>query len=151
MKEVFLRSSFNYDRDAVSLEAAFRQDPDEECFVQQQHKDECDINTIIERFGLAGVVPENFRAPMQGDFTGVTDFQSAVNLVQESREAFMALPGALRAEFGHDPGRLLMFLADEKNREKAVELGLVPKPPEKTRDAVQAIDELAAVLKPKVS
>ena len=146
---VFLRSAYNYDQAAVSKETAFSQDPDEECPVQQQFKEECDINTIIERFGLAGTVPENFRMPLSGDFTGISDFHEAVNLVKAAEAGFMQLPANLRKEFGHDPARLMAFLDDDKNRPKAEELGLVNKPPEKTRDVVQAVDELAAALKPK--
>lgn len=149
MKEIFLRSAYNYDQAVVSKETAFRQDPDEPCEVQQQFKEECDINTIIERFGLAGTVPENFRMPLSGDFTGISDFHQAVNLVKEAEAGFMQLPADLRKEFGHDPARLMAFLDDEKNRPKAEELGLVNKPPEKTRDVVQAVDELAAALKSK--
>lgn len=147
--QVFFRTGFNYDREEASRESAYVPDPDEPCLVQQHHKEECDINTIVERFGLAGTVPENFRMPLSGDFTGISDFHQAANLVVAAEEAFMQLPAELRKEFNHDPARLMAFLDDDKNRSKAEELGLVAKPPEKTRDVVQAVDELAAALKPK--
>lgn len=149
-KGTFLRAPGNYDADAVSLETALEiddQDPVENV-TQQQFKDECDINTIIERFGLTGELPMTRQMPVSGDFTGVSDFQSAMQLVRQAEEAFMELPAKVRAEFRNDPQAVLEFLDDEKNRERAVELGLLPKPPEKTRDVVQAVDELAAKVVP---
>ena len=139
------RTMWNYDRDAASLESALFCPP-EEGMTQAQFAEEADINEIVRRFGLTGQLPENVRVPVSGDFTGVYDFQTAMNAVVEAEEAFMELPGELRARFANDPQRLMEFMADDKNREEAVKLGLVNKPPERTRDMVQAIDELAGKL-----
>lgn len=143
-----LRAPFAYDVDAASNEAGLSFEGDEGK-TQQQFKEECDINEIVRRFGLTGSVPETFSMPVSGDFTAVTDFQSAMNAVRAAQEGFMQLPGELRARFANDPGSLLEFLNDESNREEAIKLGLVARPPEKTRDVVQAVDELAAALKPQ--
>jgi len=113
---------------------------------KQAFKAECDINTIVRRFGLTGKLPDNVRVPVSGDFTGVTDFQTAMNSVRRATEDFMALPADLRKRFGNDPQLLMEFMADPNNREDAVKLGLVNKPVEVPRDAVKAIDELAAKL-----
>lgn len=145
-QEVFLRSAFNYDTDQASQEAATVIEG--ESLAQQQFKEECDINTIVERFGLTGELPENLRLPVSGDFTGVVDFKTAMDAVSSAQSAFMQLPGHLRARFENDPQRLMRFLENDKNRAEAEELGLVVKPPEKTRDVVQAVDELAAAIKP---
>lgn len=152
---MFLRCSFNYDADAVSRETAIDTNFDphtgEELpsMTQQSFKDECDINEIVRRFGLTGELPENFRAPQSGDFTGVTDFQTAMNAVIEAQAQFDSLPAHIREEFRNDPQRLMDFVSDDKNKDRAIELGLVPKAPEKTRDAVQAIDDLAKAMVPK--
>lgn len=139
----------NVDRDAVSRAAGLEFDPDvEPSMAQQSFKEECDINTIVRRFGLTGELPENYRAPISGDFTDVHDFQSAMNAVRAAEEAFMLLPGEVRARFANDPQNLIAFLDDEGNRAEALKLGLIQAPPERTRDVVQAVDELAAVLKP---
>lgn len=122
--------------------------PEEENKTQQQFKKECDINEIVRRFGLTGQLPENPRMPVSGDFTGVSDFTSAMQMVTEAQGAFMEFPAEVRAQFSNDPARLIAFLEDGNNREKAIEMGLIPKPPEKTRDVVQAVDELAAKLVP---
>ena len=86
---------------------------------------------------------------MSGDFTGITDFQSAMEAVVRAQGAFNDLPANVRARFRNDPAEMLAFLEDGKNREEAVKLGLVSPPPEVTRDVVQAVDELAAKLTPK--
>jgi len=144
----FLRSGFNYDVDEASVESGLSLDV-ADCVVQQQFAEETDINTIVRRFGVTGELPVSVRHPMVGDFTAVTDFQSALNALRQAEAGFADLPARVRARFDNDPGQLLLFLDDEANRKEAVELGIVMPEPEKTRDAVQAIDELAARLVPK--
>lgn len=144
----FFRTGYNYDRDDVSRETGLSCDP-EEGLTQQQFAEECDINTIVKRFGLTGELPNGIAMPQSGDFTGVTDFHEAMNLVRKAEESFMELPADIRYRFANDPGRVMEFLNDEKNREEAVKLGILSKPVEKTRDVVQAVDELASKLVPK--
>jgi phage internal scaffolding protein len=92
---------------------------------QQQFRDEADINTILERFGRTGelVVPVN--VPKFGDYSDVTDYHSAMNMVIEAQDSFDRLPAKIRAEFDNDPGKFVDFVMDDNNRDKAVELGLV--------------------------
>ena len=116
---------------------------------QSRYQAECDINTIVRRFGLTGDLPVNAAMPTSGDFTGISDFHSALNMVREAEEAFMAFPASVRERFGHDPQQLMAFLENADNRDEAVKLGLVSAPVERTRDVVQAVDELAAKLVPK--
>lgn len=146
-KSVFLRAPFNYDVVAASDAAGLACDPDD-CFTQQSFREECDINEIVRRFGLTGELPENLAMPVSGDFTGISDFQEAMNVVRRAEEEFLRVPAELRARFNNEPGRLVAFLADDKNREEAVKLGLVNPPVEKPRDVVQAVDELASKLSP---
>jgi len=127
-KILFLRSGENYDRDQASLEAGLKCDP-EESVVQQQFRDECDINVIVERFGLTGELPQNLRMPQSGDFTGLGTFQDAMSAVRLAEEAFMALPASTRARFHNDPQELIDFCEDYTNRPEAIKLGLVPPPP----------------------
>lgn len=144
---MFIRSAYNYDADDVSRETGVACDPDEG-MTMQGFREECDINTIVTRFGLTGEIPGDFRMPVSGDFTGVSDFHSAMNLVRAAEEAFMTVPADIRARFAHDPAALMAFLDDDSNRAEALKLGLLQPPPEVTRDVVQAVDELAASLRP---
>lgn len=140
-KEVFVRTPYNYDMDEASNETAIDFTGTEDK-TQQQFAEEVDINTIVRRFGLTGELPDDYRAPQSGDFTGINDYQSALNAVIAADAAFMEIPADVRERFNNDPQRLMTFLHDEKNRDEALKLGLLQPPPEKTRDMVQAVDEL---------
>lgn len=140
--DYFVRAPGNYDVDEASNETALHSF--DESKTQQQFKEEVDINTIVRRFGLTGEMPSDIRVPQYGDFSNVVDYQSALNAVIAADESFMSMPAEVRSRFANDPQKLLEFLAVDSNRDEAIKLGLVTKPPEVTRDAVMAIDELAA-------
>lgn len=148
MRKVFVRSAYNYSAEAVSRETSLVCEPDD-TRVDRSAAAECDINTIVKRFGLTQVLPETFRAPLVGDFTDVVDFQTAMQAVTAAQQSFMQMPADLRSRFGHDPQKLIQFLDNDKNRDEAVKLGLVKPAPERTRDVVKAVDELAARLVPR--
>lgn len=129
---LFLRNGYNYDRDAVSLECGVG--PGEEpARTQQSFAEDADINTIVRRFGLTGQLPNGVAVPQSGDFSGVTDFQSALNLVLDAQAAFLEVPGELRARFNHDPAQFIAFVEDPVNREEAMKLGFITRPVELTR------------------
>ena len=131
MDKVFFRTGFNYDRDAVSRETALNCEIDPvtgeivPSMTSQQFADDVDINTIVRRFGLTGQLPQSLSVPLSGDFTGVTDFHSAMNLVVAAQDEFMKLPVDVRDRFGNDPGALVAFVSDDANRDEAVKLGIV--------------------------
>lgn len=120
----FVRNPFNYDIDEASHSSGLT--CPEQSLAQQDMKDECDINTIVRRFGLTGELPSNPIPPRYGDFTSVTDYHTAMNAVRDAMEGFMALPAELRARFANDPANLIAFLDDDGNREEATRLGLIP-------------------------
>jgi len=123
----FLRTANNYDRDAASLEAGL--DCKDPTMTRQEFKEECDINNIMERFGLGYEAPAVPDFPTSVDYSEFAlDYHSAMNLVKQAQDEFMTLPAAVRDRFGHDPGRVLAFLEDPNNREEAVKLGLVNPP-----------------------
>lgn len=100
----------------------------EPSMTKQSFKEECDINTIVRRFGLSGELPQGLVMPTYQDFEGVFDFQTAMNALIEAEDKFMQMPAHVRARFGNDPHEFVKFCSDEKNREEAAKLGLVPKP-----------------------
>lgn len=123
MTKVFVRNPYNYDMDKVSDETGLKC---EDLSKAQQHmKDECDINIIVERFGVTGKVPVTQFEPSFGDFSGVGDYHTALNKINATKEQFMTLPAKVRAKFEHDPYHLVNFLMDEANRSEAIELGLI--------------------------
>lgn len=119
----FLRTPYNYDRDEVSNETGLS--CPEPSLAQQHMKDEADINTIVRRFGLTGELPSGVRMPQYGDFTGVTDYHSAMNAVISAQDSFSQLPAEVRARFNNDAAAFVDFCMDESNRAEAESLGLV--------------------------
>lgn len=146
--EVYVRGAYAYDVEGASLASGLDMS-DLPSLTQQQFAEDADINTIVRRFGLTGQMPETLAMPVSGDFSDAVDFQTAMGVIRRAEEEFMTVPPEIRARFGNDPGRLISFLDDESNRDEALKLGLLRPPVEKTRDAVAAIDELAASLAPK--
>lgn len=74
------------------------------------------------------LVPGRSAPGFYGDFTGVEDYHTNLERIRKADESFMTLPAKIRKEFDNDPGKLLAFLSDESNREKAIELGILEKP-----------------------
>ena len=104
----------------------------EPSMTQQHFADECDINNIMKRYQNTGILTEPGQGsglpPMFGDFSEVSDYQTAQNAVIDVQEAFAQLPSRVRARFDNDPAALLEFLGKEENRIEAVSLGLVNPP-----------------------
>nr|WAE43756.1 MAG: internal scaffolding protein [Microviridae sp.] len=115
-----------YDSDSVSRETSTI-NTDRSLAVQSE-LEESDINTIVRRFGLTGKLPENVRIPQSGDFSGVGSYHDAVNLAMAADEAFMKFPAEVRRRFDHDPANMIAFVEDDRNRDEAIALGLVPAP-----------------------
>lgn len=133
---MFLRSSFNYDRDAVSDETGLKCDDESKAI--QSAEEESNINTIVRRFGISGELPGGYAMPQSGDFTNIPDFHTAMNLVRKAQEEFVKVPAEVRARFNNDPGRFMDFFDDPANYDEALKLGLVnvrpPVPPSGTPD-----------------
>jgi phage internal scaffolding protein len=119
----FIRNPYNYDKEEVSNETGLL--CKDESLAQQHMKDECDINVIIERFGVTGELPNSPVSPRYGDFSEVTDYHSALNQINATMDDFMAMPAKLRVRFDHDPVKLLEFLENDQNRDEAIQLGLI--------------------------
>lgn len=121
---MFLRTPYNYDMDEVSQETGLIcLDPS---LAQQSSKDECDINEIVRRFNLTGQLPEGVSVPQYGDFSEVSDYHTAMNLVKAADAAFMALPAELRARFNNDAGAFVDFASDPANGAELSSFGVAP-------------------------
>lgn len=133
LPKVFVRSPYNYDTKVVSDQTGLR--CEDVSLAVQSERDEVDINTIVRRFGLTGRLPEDVRLPQYGDFTGVSDYQSALNAVIAADKAFMELPAEVRSEFGNDPQALVEACGDPEQRDRLKALGLL-KPEVKPADPI---------------
>lgn len=95
---------------------------------EQHHKGMVDINRMVQRYQKTGLLPQRGTPGFYGDFTQVSDYQSCLHAVHSAQDAFMALPAQVRKEFDNDPAKLLVFLDNPANADKAMELGIIPRP-----------------------
>jgi phage internal scaffolding protein len=115
----------------VDCQKAIKEGRDQ-ILVEQQHKEDCDLNVIVERYVRDGTLPDNHKrtVPYYGDFTKPMDYLTAKEQLKRAEEAFMALGAEVRKRFDNSPAKLIEFLADKKNLDEAIKLGLVePKKP----------------------
>lgn len=127
MKHRFtFRTQYDIEADEkIGLETATTcEDPS---LAQQQFVQDCDINVLARRFGLTdSAMPVGPIDPAHyGDFTDVPDLRTALELVNDAKNKFMALPAKMRERFNNQPGRLWDFVNDPENAEEAVRLGLL--------------------------
>lgn len=93
--------------DAVELSDLTALTRFEPSLVQQQFKEEVDINTIMRRFNATGSFPEWRREGIYGDFSGIYDYEDAEAKVAEVDRRFMGLPAELRERFENNPQKLM--------------------------------------------
>lgn len=125
MKPPFVRNPYNYDTNQAGDDSGLK------CLdktrTQQSFAEEVDINTIVRRFNLTGEIPAGIRMPEYGDYTGISDFKTAMDALAIANEAFDAMPASVRSRFHNSPAEFVDFCLDDANREEAEKLGLVPK------------------------
>ena len=116
---------------------------------QQSAKEECDINLIVERAKRGADLTHIAKGtPVYGDFTGLPDYRESLLMVNKARDMFMSLDSRIRERFSNDPGRLLEFLGDDKNREEALKLGLLkPVEPPKVDEHLETLKSIDRGLK----
>lgn len=106
MKGIPLDASLrSYDSAVVSDETATETGPDS--VVQQQFLDDADINVIMRRYGMTSAMPSGVAGGVYGDFTGITDYESAVAAIERAQEGFMKLPPEVRERFDNDPAQVI--------------------------------------------
>lgn len=117
------RSAYTLDADANSLACGSDCDIESDVAVQSA-RDETDINVIVRRYGVTGMLPQVAVPPSYGDFDGVFDFQSAMNLVVAAQHSFASLDAGVRKRFGNDPAEFVKFCEDRDNLPEMRKMGL---------------------------
>lgn len=93
---------------------------------KQEFKEECQIQNIINKYHKTGMITHLAKHQGDyGDFSNITSYQDAVMAVIEAEETFNELPANIRNKFKNNPAELLDFLADDKNYDEAIKLGLI--------------------------
>ena len=91
---------------------------------EQSYKDECSIDFIIDNFVKTGIDPTDGRSMNYVDCTSVQDFQSAQNLVADTKSIFYALPSAVRDEF-KTVDNYLSYVSNPANLRDSYERNLI--------------------------
>lgn len=93
---------------------------------KQAFKAECDINNILNKYQKTQLLTHvNRQQGSYGDFSNVTDYQTALNTVIQAQEAFLGLPAKVRAKFQNDPSQFVQYVSDSSNYDEAIKLGLI--------------------------
>lgn len=129
-----------YNYTASHSEACATQN-DEPSLTQQSDANDCDINVIMARYQQTGQVPQIVQQAIYGDFTTVTDFRSALDMVRNAQEKFAELPAKIRAKFNNNPAEFMDFVHDPNNADAMVEMGLAEPPPKPQNQTPQTIVE----------
>lgn len=98
-------SLHGYNAKEVSIYTSI--DTGSESKVQQQFAGEVDVNTIMRRYGISQSAPLGPATGVYGDFTDISDYESAVARIEGARDRFAALPAEVRERFMNDPGVLI--------------------------------------------
>lgn len=91
---------------------------------EQSYKDECNIDFIISNFVKTGIDPREGRQMSYVDCTQVKDFQSAQNLIAETKSMYYALPSEIRDEF-KTVDKYLEYVSNPENLKDCYERGII--------------------------
>lgn len=111
---------------------------------KQAFRDQVNINKIIERNRKTGMLDfVTSKQPFYGDVSEIGSYQESLNVVMKAQELFAGMSASVRRRFQNDPLEMIEFLKDEKNREEAIELGIVAKPKEPEPEKIQKVEIVA--------
>ncbi len=95
--------------------------------VQQNFKKDADINNIVKKYKSGQIDQVNPAQLMYRDVSGIPTFHEMLNIVTEANANFLRIDPEIRQEFENKPEKLVEFMSDPKNQERALELGLIKK------------------------
>lgn len=89
-----------------------------------------DVNNIMANYVKTGQIKHLAKTQgLYADVSQIPDLDSALTQVTKAQQAFDNLPSHLRTRFGNSPVEFINFLQNNENREEAIKLGIIPKPP----------------------
>lgn len=132
---------------------AVKQHVGEASLTQQHLAEETDINYILAKYQKTGVITHVAKfAGQYGDFSGVPDYKTGLEMVMAADDMFMSLPSSIRDRFGNDPAQFIAFATDEKNHDEMIKMGLAPRPAEPPKpQLVQVVEPDETPVPPMVA
>ncbi|WNK13577.1 MAG: internal scaffolding protein [Microvirus sp.] len=113
---------YKYSTDVLSYETGLS--CPEPTLTQQNTAEQTDINYIVAQFTQTGYLPNAAKLPTYGDFSSVSDFREALELINQAEDAFNSLPAAARAHFGNSPGDFLDYMQNSPELSLLTSLGI---------------------------
>lgn len=99
----------------------------EPSLTRQEFAEECDINSIMEKYEKGGAISHvNRHEPVYLDTTLYPGLQASMDLFRQAATEFNALPAKVRREFDNDPQKFVDFASDPENLPRMREWGLAP-------------------------
>lgn len=95
---------------------------------QAHFAQQTNIHNIVAKFRRTGELPQAGK-PVFMDLTEVPDLKASMNRTIEITQAFERLPAVVRREMDNNPQKMLDFVANPANRDRAKALGLLGDPP----------------------
>lgn len=95
---------------------------------QPQFQDSTNINIIMKKYhaghGISHINSRKGFYDPDGKLSAI-NYQQSLQTVIDAQNSFNSLPSEVRKMFQNDPYQLITFLSDPKNKDKAMELGLL--------------------------
>lgn len=93
---------------------------------KQDFVEECDINNIMRRYEVNGILPiGNAQEPVFADVSEYGDYRESLHRVMAASDAFNSLPSELRKKFDYDPQKMIDFIKDPANKEECIKYGFI--------------------------
>lgn len=141
---ILLRTYGNFDPDANSDNSGFSSDLPS--MTVQSQREEADINVLVKRFGVTGMLPQVPVPPTYGDFSMAGDYRQALDQINLARLSFSRLAPEVRRRFGNDPALFVEFCMDPENLPEMRKMGLAV--PEKAQEEPRAVPPVEAPPEP---
>lgn len=107
-----------------------------ESLTQQHYSADCNVLNIIRKYDKTGFLDHvNNKKAKYGDFTSVSTYPEAFDLIQKADQSFAELPSDIRNRFKNNAGYFLEFVSNPDNFDELVELGLAIKPKSPVSDS----------------
>lgn len=117
---------------------------------QQQFAAQVNVNNIMNSYKKGNPIMHLNRIEGRyADMSQIGDYQSMLDTVIKARETFETLPSKLRNRFQNDPGKLIEFMNDPKNKEEGIKIGLFSKKDPEVNPVLDELKTLNKNLTPK--
>lgn len=101
----------------------------EEDKTRQSEAQSADINFIVKKYEVTGVLPIEKREGVFADISEVPSFQEALAQLGRAKEYFMSLPPDVREAFGGEPAKMLDAWGRGEMAEVFERIGLLERVP----------------------